>query len=159
MSAELSHKKLWLRVTDFNMKLDKRLRKVLKIETPLTLDWCLHDEGLSKRNKSFSLHKTMNFPPQLPEGYDEPIIGLGCGRFLEQERVLEKIKQTLELDRIEADLDSNCSSPDSSVVFAAASNPNPNQNASPNDSEKEMIDDVIDNIELKIPDDFFNSPI
>ena len=56
-------------------------------------------------------------------------------------------------------MDSTCSSPDSSCVFAASSNPNPNQIDSPNDSEKEMIDDVIDNIELKIPDDFFNSPI
>ena len=95
MSAELSHKKLWLRVTDFNLKLDKRLRKVLKIEKPLTLDWCLH-EGLHKRNKSFSLCNTMNFPPELPTGCEEPIIGLGYGRFLEQERVLGKIHQTLE---------------------------------------------------------------
>ena len=101
----------------------------------------------------------MNFPPELPTGYEEPIIGLGYGRFLEQERVLEKIHQTLELNRLEVEMDSTCSSPDSSCVFAASSNPNPNQIDSPNDSEKEMIDDVIDNIELKIPDDFFNSPI
>ncbi len=73
MTATLAHKKLWLRVTRYNLDKDRKLAKLLGIQNPRTLEWFLH-EALIERHPGLSLFKDMEFPPDI-EGYDEPIIG------------------------------------------------------------------------------------
>ena len=86
MTAELSDKKVWLRATQFNLNLDRKLSMVLQIDSPLSIDWWLH-EALVQKSNVFSHYNKMQFPNELPNGYNEPHIGIQYGRCREIEDI------------------------------------------------------------------------
>ena len=71
-SAELAYKKMWLRVTRFNLDKDIKLAQMLGIQNPRSMEWHLH-EAILKAHPGLSAYENMNFPPELPPGYFEPI--------------------------------------------------------------------------------------
>lgn len=86
-SAIRAHQRLLLRVTRYNLDKDKKLAKVLKIEEPRSLEWCLHQALLKQHPSAFNgLFGKMVFPPELPSNYFEPI-GIDYGRYKEWERI------------------------------------------------------------------------
>ena len=93
MIAELlSHKKLWLRASQFNLNLDRKMNKVLGIKAPLFIDWWLHESLAENECNLFSYYTNkLHFPSFLPKDYDEPIIGIGYGRYKEMEQIPKKI--------------------------------------------------------------------
>jgi hypothetical protein len=63
---------MWLRVGRFNLQKDAVLAQVLKIRQLQTFEWYLH-ELLIGRMPQLSAYQNIEFPPKLPDGYDEPI--------------------------------------------------------------------------------------
>jgi hypothetical protein len=89
--AERGNKRLWLRVTRYNLDKDARLAKLLGLQKPRSLEWYLHEALLQKHPCTFGdLFGGMLFPPQLPEGYFEPM-GIDYGRYKEWDNIQMKI--------------------------------------------------------------------
>ena len=77
-SAELADKRLWLRMTRFNLAKDASLQKILGLQKVRSMDWFLQQE-LLKLHPGLSLYHGQSFPPELPNDYYEPI-GIEYGR-------------------------------------------------------------------------------
>ncbi len=102
-SAETADKRMWLRVSRFNQSKDQILQKVLKLTKVRTVEWYLH-EALLKENSALSLYHGYDFPPELPEGYFEPI-GVEYGWYSDWSRVEIEINRWMELSACEGSAD------------------------------------------------------
>jgi hypothetical protein len=75
------------------------LMKALKIKKPRSIEWYLH-EGLLKRNPSLSIYQDIDFPPELPDDYFEPI-GIEFGRNTQWVDVEVEIARWSELESVQ----------------------------------------------------------
>ena len=91
-TAETADKRLWLRVTRYNLEKDKTLQKLLGLRQVRTLEWYLHHAVFTKHPK-LSVYDGLEFPGELPDDYFEPI-GIEYGRFKDREN-LQTILDTL----------------------------------------------------------------
>jgi hypothetical protein len=78
-TADMAHKRLFIFVTEYNLAKDKVLQKVLGLEKVRTMDWWIR-EALNQQHPGISSCSGFEFPPQLPEGYHEPV-GVYYGRY------------------------------------------------------------------------------
>lgn len=92
-SADTADKRMWLRVTRFNLSKDEKLRKVLGIKQVRSVEWYLHEAAL-KQLPALSVYKDIEFPPELPDGYFEPI-GLEYSRYKDWNNVRAEMDRWL----------------------------------------------------------------
>jgi hypothetical protein len=78
-TAETADKRLWLRITRYNLEKDRILQKVLGLKKVRSMEWYLHQAVLAK-HPNLSIYKGMEFPAEVPDNYDEPI-GIQYGRY------------------------------------------------------------------------------
>jgi hypothetical protein len=97
--ADRADARMWLRVGRYNLQKDATLAKVLKIRQPRTFEWYLH-ELLLGWMPNLSAYQNIEFPPKLPDGYDEPI-GIEFARYKEWEKVQSEMDTMKELARQE----------------------------------------------------------
>jgi hypothetical protein len=102
-SADLGDKRLWIRITRYNLAKDEKLKNVLGIAKPRTLDWYVHEAAL-RRYPALSVYQDYVFPPRLADDDFEPI-GMLYGRHKDMERVQQQRSSLLQLSssRISAD--------------------------------------------------------
>ena len=81
--------RMWLRVGRYNLQKDAKLAKVLEIKEPRSFEWFLH-ELLLGRIPNLLAYRDIKFPPELPDGYDEPI-GVEFARYKEWDKVQSDI--------------------------------------------------------------------
>ena len=72
MTADLCHKKTWLKITNINLNKDATYKKLLNINQPRTFDWYLH-EVLFQQIPHLSTYNKITFPPKIEEGYTKPM--------------------------------------------------------------------------------------
>ncbi|CAB9503952.1 hypothetical protein SEMRO_181_G079040.1 [Seminavis robusta] len=101
-TPELGHKKLYLRFTRLNLDKDKVLQKLLGIAKVRTMDWYIQ-HALLEQHPYLTYYQGMDFPPELPPDYYEPI-GIEYGRckdWVEADRKLAEWTQMKPRETIE----------------------------------------------------------
>jgi hypothetical protein len=78
-TAETADKRLWLRVTRYNLEKDRVMQKVLGLKKIRSMEWYLHQAVLQQHPK-ISAYANLQFPDDIPEDYEEPI-GIEYGRW------------------------------------------------------------------------------
>jgi hypothetical protein len=78
-TAETADKRLWLRVTRYNLEKDKALQKLLGLKKVRTMEWYLHQAVFTEHPK-LSVYEGLEFPAEVPGDYFEPI-GIEYGRY------------------------------------------------------------------------------
>jgi hypothetical protein len=96
---QTADKRSWFRFTRLNLAKDLKIQKITKTKQPRDMEWYIH-EALLCDMPNLSMYKHVEFPPEIPDDYFDPI-GIEYGRYKEWEKVQASIDRLSQLTLLE----------------------------------------------------------